>query len=183
MNTNELEKALDELYKQVYLVLRNIAFYEELYMDQSSVEILNNKAPKAFAIIQASLANDIMASIFRLLDPIESYGNRNLTLIMLRKPLETKSASTSGIDKLENIKKNIINYRHKFLSHNDLERVITHQNNTQINFPWSAIKEFSDVASQLIIHSKKSLFNSDSKLEIKTNIGHQLLEVLKKAKR
>ncbi|BBO71386.1 hypothetical protein DSCA_53160 [Desulfosarcina alkanivorans] len=178
MQTYKLEIALKELYSQVFRIVQNIHFYKEMFMSDFNVELLNDKAPLALNIIQVTLANDIMSSIFRLLDPLKSCGEDNLTLFILKEPLKEINGTSQEFEKLEAIKKNYKNYRHKILSHNDLNRVISFDDSERIIFPWKAIEEFSEASSKIIKYAYLSLLKTEVSFDIDYDIGEKLLKSL-----
>jgi len=87
-------------------------------------------APTFFSLVQQSLAADILLSIAKLYDPAENRVQQNCTLLWLLKHLPstpTDYVRTTVEKRLSEGKSdmaNVITWRHKAGSHNDLEHAL-----------------------------------------------------------
>lgn len=174
----DMELILDSIYLETYRVIKDIKFYEKLFMESESIEALNSAAPKAFSIIQRSVGNDIMASIFRLLDPEKSCGNENLTLMKLCSIFGNEKDWPEVAHELKKIGGDFKDYRNKILSHNDLSRVVSPSDTETLVFPWSAVLSFSEKAPVLINIVKRQISNSEAFFSIKPKPADALLRAI-----
>jgi hypothetical protein len=78
---------IGDLFRVLWLELVRLnaryKLYAELYGERDSVNILDDAAPHAFGLIQASLQSDIVLTLSRLLDPSSMGKNRNITFSRL----------------------------------------------------------------------------------------------------
>ncbi|MCX7093005.1 MAG: hypothetical protein NTY50_06095 [Methylobacter sp.] len=118
------EKIKDEMTFIWYYLSAYIELYD--HPDPNRAKAIQTTAPAFFVIVQASLSENILLRIARLLDPQESYGKSNLSFTQLFPPNNTyrKPAYRRFQEVARNWKNGsytpLKDYRHKVLAHNDL---------------------------------------------------------------
>ena len=145
--SDEIPEGIREAFCSIANTTANIKskidLFDELYMKEDTVKLLNDSAPYAFELIRESLAADIMMSLFRLLDPKISCGNENASIALLQN--EVLSYSIIGLNdkvkRLMDLKNQVKTYRDKVLAHNDLEQIVRPATSLNPSFPWSVLQE------------------------------------------
>ncbi|MGL1931958.1 MAG: hypothetical protein OCC45_09375 [Desulfotalea sp.] len=166
-------------------IKQKIILYNQLYMTDESVTILNQASPTPFKLIKESLAADIMMSIFRLLDPEKSCGKENLSVAFLKNEFSTYSIHGLNeiFEKLKSLKKQVEPYRHKILAHNDLKKVVSPATAEKTNFPWDTLQEIVNMLCIILNLIYQNFANAEmSFTPIQRGSGRALIALLKKLK-
>jgi AbiU2 len=162
------EKIKDEMTIIWYYLSTYIELFD--HPDPNRIHVIKNTAPAFFYIVQASLGENILLSLARLLDPKESCYKSNLSFNALFQSNDAciKFASDT-FQKTANEWKNgkysdLKEYRDKNLAHNDLNlklndlsRNLPQMNAAQISLTRELFKELWNVLK--IVHS--DLYKSD----------------------
>lgn len=121
------------------LIWYYLSTYVELYdhPNPHRAEVIDATAPAFFIIVQASLGENILLRIARLLDPQKSCGKSNLSFEQLFQANDSIQPAYEMFEKSATEWKNgkyssLKDYRHKTLAHNDLELKL---NNSIRNLP------------------------------------------------
>ncbi|MDA3917643.1 MAG: hypothetical protein PF690_11815 [Deltaproteobacteria bacterium] len=180
-----LREPFCKLSCHVVNIKQKIILYDQLYMTDENVKILNNASPTPFKLIKESLATDIMMSIFRLLDPEKSCGKENLSVAFLKNGFSM--CSIQGLneifEKLMSLKKQVEPYRHKILAHNDLKKVVSPATATKTNFPWNTLQEIINLLCASLNLIYQNFVNAEMIFIPKQrSSGRALIALLKKLK-
>lgn len=171
MNRNETFEAL---YFAVVEISEKYHVYKTLFRSKESLNILEKYDYGVFAVFQESLANDLKASIFRVLDPYKSCGRENLCFDQLKESFSLSTEIISKISELYEIKEKVKLYRHRKLMHNDLQRILKPEEQEQHLFIWSDISAVVYL-SQFIINTISELEFDRSREFIPINVNPDLL--------
>lgn len=122
MNQKEIEISL---YKSVVEISDKLNVYTTLFMDNKSLEILNNYNYGVISIFKNSLGHDIARLIYRLLDPKETKmrnktSRDNFTFDYYKESFQVTKEIEKRICVLLELKKKTSLYRNRVLSHSDL---------------------------------------------------------------
>lgn len=153
---------------------------------EKNYDILNKTAPGFFRIIKRQFIHDIVLGMCRINDPKESMGNKNLSIKRLV-DIAKKGHRKNIKERLNEIDEKICNikkYRHKIISHNDLETNLKKTASPQVKFEEieSCLFEINELLNYF-----KSLYGMPNTLykRTKTSSGHSaaLIAYLDIAKR
>lgn len=165
--TNEIyQKIKDEMTFIWYYLSTYVELYD--HPNPYRTDVIQATAPAFFIIVQASLGENILLRIARLLDPPESCGQSNLSFRSLFQTNDTDIKSAHEMfQKIEKAWKNqnyssLKTYRDKILAHNDLsvrlndlERNLPLLDKTQIGL----IRELFQELWQVLKLLNKSLYS------------------------
>jgi hypothetical protein len=127
--------AIDEVFQPLRNEVLDIHMAWRLYREafatsKERVILLNRYAGVWFGYAQAAMYDDIVVSIFRLLDPPnQGKGRDNLALARLADVVETDSQTVLASvirtirNRVENLLQPFAEWRNKRVAHNDLSRM------------------------------------------------------------
>lgn len=152
------QKVIEALYKLTIEISEKYHVYKILFKDDKSINILAKYDYGVFAILKASLANDLMMCIFKILDPEKSCDDANLSFKYLDKNFDLSKQTKNRINHLYELKKKVKQFRHKRLSHNDLKRQLNPLEYEDISFSWLDLS--------IIIETSQTIINDISREEL-----------------
>jgi hypothetical protein len=126
-------------------------FYQELFT-KDNTELLADLAPASFNVIFDSIRSDLIMSICRINDPLESCNNLNLSMETIIIKCDHIPGLKEKINKLRNECKEIKKLRNKRVGHRDYNSVVYFKKNPLPSFR----KENIDS----ILHSFEEILNS-----------------------
>jgi hypothetical protein len=130
-----MPKAIDEVFQPLRNEVLGIHMAWRLYREafatsEERVILLNRYAGIWFGYAQAAMYDDIVVSLFRLLDPPnQGKGRDNLTLARLADVVETDHRKVlanvvrTARNRVENLLQPFADWRNKRVAHNDLSRM------------------------------------------------------------
>jgi len=107
-------------------------FFITLFGNEGNIVLFNELAPVSFHIIEESIRNDLILSIYRLSEPSTSHGKSskaNLSLLLLAEKYSSDSKIASLTIQFKAECKPIRQYRNKRIGHNDLAQKLDPKNN------------------------------------------------------
>jgi hypothetical protein len=116
-------KTFTALEQEVVNLWFKIRYTEQLFSDPDNVGVINKTAPEIFRYIAGAMLCDITLSISRLIDPPQSMGKANLSLLFLARQIENNDLRQhieDAVIKLGDINTRLKPWRDKKFTHNDL---------------------------------------------------------------
>ncbi len=122
-----LQEKLDALDREIVLLHFKWIYLKQLFGTEKHLAVVNATAPSAFSVIEEALFNEILLSLMRLVDPVGSKHQMNLSLRSLLEdiPDEKLRDQVAALEKQIREKvTDIKTWRDKKLAHNDLLRLL-----------------------------------------------------------
>jgi hypothetical protein len=152
--------------------------YNQLFIDQKRIDLLNESAGSLFYLIERVICDDLLLGICRLTDPAKSYGKDNLTLEQLLNIIKVELQQQILLDKLEPLLCEITakrepfqTIRHKSLAHLDLKSHIDYDNNPLPGITLDDINQMLMLMSNFMNLIESSVCDSATGYEYTIMIG------------
>jgi AbiU2 len=126
-----------------------MGLYDDLFVNQADIAVLNDTAVGAFIFLEESLRHDMTMAIGRLADSEKLGNNQNLSLATLVAKIGALDPALHGSLKtqlvaINELCKPIIHLRHKSIGHNDLNATLNPATNPLPRMKHSEIIEILD---------------------------------------
>lgn len=124
---NELAETFERLKKEVFLLQFHCDIYNQLFLSQERLQILDCCAPEVFYCFQISLEDEMIMLLSRITDPRGKEGEERLSFDRLHKLIEQngdRDLAKKLRDAIKQIRKtraSIKDWRDKRLAHRDLK--------------------------------------------------------------
>lgn len=163
--------------------------YRQIFAgDQQQIDILNRTAPFFFRIIQQAMLEDIVLAMARLLDPAETMGNQNRSLMQLLHQLdderfaELQKELRDDLLQLEEASQVFKVWRNKKLAHTDLAMELRVSDNPLPGISRALVETALEALRKLMNRVNGYFMDSSTAYEHFSTItgGDRLLELLEK---
>ncbi|WP_176432249.1 MULTISPECIES: AbiU2 domain-containing protein [unclassified Vibrio] len=132
----EKMEAVEKLKSLLIDVSTDMKFYEQIFGVKENIQTLVEFSNWVFSNYQSALVNSIMMKVSRLMDPVASCGEDNLSFknVVERCDLSNDEQILPLLAELDQVYKTtgLKNYRNKVLSHNDAKSLLTNKS-TKVN--------------------------------------------------
>lgn len=159
-NGNAAQEVVKAIYFKMVDIVAKYHVYDSLFRNEDSLKILGEYDYGVMAIFQEALVNDLMAGMFRLIDPKESCGSENMSFRYLEELVELNDDVKIIIDDMYRIKKKVEGYRHKVLMHNDA-KVVLGKSEQDVRFEWEKLSQLVKMGRSAVSKIYKSMFDMD----------------------
>ena len=124
-------EAVEKLKSLLIDVSTDMKFYEQIFGVKENIHTLVEFSNWVFSNYQSALVNSIIMKVSKLMDPIASCGEDNLSFknVVERCALSSDEQVSPLLTKLEQVYKatGLKNYRNKVLSHNDAKSLLANK--------------------------------------------------------
>jgi|AntAceMinimDraft_16_1070373.scaffolds.fasta_scaffold07655_2 hypothetical protein len=147
---DEIQDIFIDLCQDIAILHGKWKLYVDLFSKSENIEILNDLAPSSFHLIEKSIADDLIISICRLSDPLESFGHTNLSLLTLIDRMNHVHGIKKGKRDFENKCKPVRKYRNKRVGHNDLNFALKPHDTPLPKIPRKTFDEILKIAANIM---------------------------------
>jgi hypothetical protein len=124
--------------------------YLGLFSDAETSGLLSDLARSTFQMVEESLRNDMAASISRLCDAARSFGHDHVSLKALTNRLRDIHGLDQKVDAFIQLCDPIVQYRHRRIGHNDLDSLISPNENMIPGIRRDLISEICEIAGEIL---------------------------------